>query len=44
MTESIKTKAIRGILWNAIDKFAAQGVQFIIGIILARLLMPKDLD
>ena len=42
MTESIKTKAIRGILWNAIDKFAAQGVQFIIGIILARLLMPKD--
>jgi O-antigen/teichoic acid export membrane protein len=28
--------------WSAHDKFVVQGGQFIIGIILARLLMPKD--
>ena len=29
-------------LWAAIDKFAVQAGQFVIGIILARLLMPED--
>lgn len=42
MFESLKKKATRGMIWSAVDKFSAQGGQFIIGIILARLLMPED--
>lgn len=29
-------------LWSAVDKFAVEGGHFIIGIVLARLLMPRD--
>jgi O-antigen/teichoic acid export membrane protein len=42
VNESLRNKATKGMLWSAIDKFAAQGGQFISGIILARLLMPED--
>jgi O-antigen/teichoic acid export membrane protein len=34
--------AISGMLWSAIDKFAVQFGQFIVGIVLARILMPED--
>lgn len=37
-----KTKAISGVAWSAIERFSVQGVQFIVSIILARLLTPKD--
>ncbi len=40
--QSIKSKATSGIIWSAFDRFAVQGGQFIIGVILARLLMPSD--
>lgn len=40
--QSLKSMATKGMLWSALDKFAVQGGQFIIGIILARLLMPED--
>ncbi len=39
---SIKTQAIKGTAWSAIEKFALLGVQFILQIILARLLTPAD--
>lgn len=39
---SLKSKATRGVLWSAVDKFAVQGGQFVIGVVMARLLMPKD--
>ncbi|NHB69847.1 lipopolysaccharide biosynthesis protein [Perlabentimonas gracilis] len=42
MSNSLKEKATRGMLWSAVDRFAAQGTQFIISIVLARLLMPED--
>ena len=29
-------------MWSALDKFTVQSGQFVIGIILARLLMPED--
>ena len=29
-------------MWSAIERFSLQGVQFIIQIILARLLLPSD--
>ena len=38
----IKQKTKIGILWNAIEKIAVQGISFILNIILARLLTPHD--
>ncbi len=38
----IKKKSISGFKWSAIEKFSQQGIQFIIGIIIARILSPKD--
>ena len=40
--QSLKRKAFFGVIWNAIETFALQSGQFIIGIVLARLLMPSD--
>lgn len=39
---NVKTKAIKGTVWSAIERFSVQGVQFIVSIILARLLTPGD--
>ena len=38
----LRDKAISGVKWNAIGRFSTQGVNFIIGLILARLLSPSD--
>lgn len=38
----IKKNTIRGIKWSAIERFSVQIVQFIIGLILARILSPAD--
>lgn len=42
MAESIKKKAVKGMLWSLIQRFSNVGIQFISGIILARLLTPSD--
>ena len=42
MNESLKDKTIRGTFWSAADAFLGQGVMFLIGIILARLLTPSE--
>ncbi len=39
---SLKNKTISGIFWSAIDSFSGQGITFIVGIILARLLTPQE--
>jgi teichuronic acid exporter len=39
---SLKTKAINGIFWNIINSGLRYPIAFVIGIILARLLEPKD--
>jgi teichuronic acid exporter len=39
---SLKQKAIKGVIWSTIENFSAKGVQFILGIILARILVPED--
>jgi O-antigen/teichoic acid export membrane protein len=39
---SVKQETFRGVKWSAFEKFAVQGIQFFIGIILARLLSPSD--
>lgn len=42
MTDSLKSKTVSGVLWSAVERFSLQGVQFIINIIMARLLLPSD--
>ena len=38
----LRSQSISGIKWSAIERFAVQGLQFVIGLILARLLSPSD--
>jgi O-antigen/teichoic acid export membrane protein len=38
----VKTKAIKGITWNLVERFGLQGVKFVINILLARLLTPAE--
>ena len=40
--QSVSQRAKKGIIWSAIEKFGVQGVQFVLTIILARLLEPTD--
>lgn len=37
-----KRKAVKGVVWSAIEQVAVQGVQFVVSIVLARLLTPAD--
>ena len=40
--ENLKQKAVSGVMWTSIQKFAGMGIQFFSGIVLARLLTPED--
>lgn len=42
MAESLREKSVRGVAWSAIERFALLGVQFVIQVVLARLLTPED--
>ena len=42
MEESLKEKTVKGLGWSALDNAARYGMQFCIGIVLARLLSPDD--
>jgi teichuronic acid exporter len=42
LTESLREKTISGLLWSFVDSFVGQGITFFIGIILARLLSPRE--
>ena len=39
---SLKQKTVSGLLWSFIDTFAGQGLTLIVGIILARILSPRE--
>lgn len=39
---SLKDKTVRGVGWSAADAFLGQGVTFIVGLVLARLLSPEE--
>lgn len=39
---SFKSQTVTGLFWSFIDIFASQGIQFIVLMILARLLLPED--
>ena len=42
MAESLKDKTVKGLGWSALDNAARYGMQFFIGVVLARLLSPDD--
>ena len=42
MAGSLKHKAIHGVGWSFIDNIASSGITFLVGLVLARLLTPKE--
>ena len=42
MAESLRKKAVSGMIWSALQRYSTMLIQFISGIILARLLTPYD--
>ena len=40
--ESLKNKTIKGTAWSSADAFLGQGMTFLVGIVLARLLSPDE--
>ena len=40
--QSLKDKTVKGTFWSATDAFLGQGVTFIVGLVLARLLSPEE--
>lgn len=42
MEESLKNKTVKGIVWSSVERFSVQGIQFLVMIVMARLLTPKD--
>lgn len=40
--ESLRGKTVKGVGWSFIDSFAGQGITFLVGILLARLLTPEE--
>lgn len=42
MMNDLRKKTMSGVKWSAIGRFSTQGVGFVIGVILARLLSPAD--
>lgn len=42
MAKSLGEKAVKGVAWTTIQRFITIGIQFVSGIILARLLDPED--
>lgn len=42
MAESLKIKTVKGTIWSTLERFSVQGIQFVVMIIMARLLTPED--
>jgi len=42
MSKSFKQTATKGIFWSGVERFSVQGVQFVIMLVMARLLSPSD--
>lgn len=42
MVESLRDKTVSGVGWSAADAFLGQGVTFLVGLVLARLLSPEE--
>ncbi|HRF93383.1 MAG TPA: oligosaccharide flippase family protein, partial [Bacteroides graminisolvens] len=42
MSLIFENKSVAGVVWSAIERFSVQGIQFILGIVIARLINPSD--
>lgn len=42
MAESLKNKTVKGTIWSSLERFSVQGIQFVVMIIMARILTPED--
>lgn len=42
MLESVNYQAIKGVMWSAVERFSVQGIQFVLSIIIARLVLPSE--
>ena len=42
MADSLKQKTVKGVLWSTLERFSVQGIQFVVMIIMARMLTPND--
>ena len=42
MEDSLKNKTVKGVVWSSVERFSVQGIQFLVMIVMARLLTPKD--
>ncbi len=42
MADDLKKKTVNGIAWSALERFSGQAAQFLIMLVMARLLAPKD--
>ena len=42
MAETLRNKTVKGIIWSSIERFSVQGVQFLVMLVIARILSPKD--
>lgn len=42
MAESLKNKTVKGTVWSSLERFSVQGIQFVVMIIMARILTPAD--
>lgn len=42
MTDSLKSKTLKGVSWSFVDNIAGSGITFLVGLVLARLLSPAE--
>ena len=42
MADSLKNKVAKGAVWATLERFSVQAMQFVVGMVLARLLTPTD--
>ena len=40
--QSLKDKTVKGVLWSGVERFSTQGVNFLIMLIIARIVSPSD--
>ena len=39
---SLKQQTVRGTIWSGVERFSVQGIQFLILVVMARILTPTD--
>ena len=42
MSDSLKQKTVKGVVWSTLERFSVQAIQFFVMIIMARMLTPDD--